>query len=169
MRRVLLTFILLLPTALSHAESPPLDEQIQSVKQQALHLSERLSRIEQQLLYPDSTQINLFVSLAPDVGVTLQAVRVDIDGERVATHVYDANENLALRKGGVQRLYTGNLIPGRHAVQWQVQALDRDGGELRLRESLTLDKGDDAVFVEARIVADGPAQRGGVRIRLQRE
>ena len=42
----------------------------------------------------------------------LDAVRLEIDGQLVAHYIYSAKELDALRKGGVQRLYVGNVATG---------------------------------------------------------
>jgi hypothetical protein len=44
----------------------------------------------------------------------LDAVRLQIDGQLVAHHIYSAKGLEALRKGGVQRLHVGNVATGDH-------------------------------------------------------
>jgi len=46
----------------------------------------------------------------------LDAVRLQIDGQLVAHYIYSAKELEALRKGGVQRLYVGNVATGKHQL-----------------------------------------------------
>ena len=41
---------------------------------------------------------------------------IQIDGEPVATHIYSFKELEALQKGGVQRIYTGNIASGEHRL-----------------------------------------------------
>jgi len=42
----------------------------------------------------------------------LDAVRLQIDGQLVAHYIYGFKELEALRKGGVQRIYVGNVTTG---------------------------------------------------------
>ena len=47
----------------------------------------------------------------------LDAVQLRIDGQLVAHYIYSAKELEALRKGGVQRLHTGNVATGDHQLE----------------------------------------------------
>jgi hypothetical protein len=58
----------------------------------------------------------------------LDAVRLQIDGQLVAHYIYSAKELEALRKGGVQRLYVGNVATGDHQLAVVIDG-KREGGE----------------------------------------
>ena len=94
-----------------------LDEQVQEVKSDVLGISAELSRLEEKLLYPSETQVAIFIALAKDDQMRLDAVRLHIDGRLVAHHIYSAKELEALRKGGVQRIYVGNVATGDHKLE----------------------------------------------------
>src|SRR5215471_14120227 len=93
-----------------------LDEQIQEIKSDALRMSAELSQLEEKLLYPSGTQVAIFVELAKGDTMRLDAVRLQIDGQLVAHYIYSAKELQALRKGGVQRIYVGNVATGDHKL-----------------------------------------------------
>jgi len=93
-----------------------LDEQIQEIKSDALRMSAELSQLEEKLLYPSGTQVAIFVALAKGDTMRLDAVRLQIDGQLVAHYIYSAKELQALRKGGVQRIYVGNVATGDHKL-----------------------------------------------------
>ena len=93
-----------------------LDEQVQEIKSDVLGLAAALSRLEERLLYPSNTQVAVFVSLAEDEAFRLDSVKIEIDGAPVAHHIYSFNELEALKKGGVQRIYTGNVRSGEHQL-----------------------------------------------------
>ena len=93
-----------------------LDEQIQEIKSDALRMSAELSQLEEKLLYPSGTQVAIFVELAKGDTMRLDAVRLQIDGQLVAHYIYSAKELQALRKGGVQRIYVGNVVTGDHKL-----------------------------------------------------
>ncbi len=94
-----------------------LDEQIQEIKSDALRMSSELSQLEEKLLYPSGTQVAIFVELAKGDTLRLDAVRLQIDGQLVAHYIYSAKELQALRKGGVQRIYVGNVATGDHKLE----------------------------------------------------
>jgi hypothetical protein len=47
----------------------------------------------------------------------LDAVQIRIDGQPVANYLYSFKELEALQKGGVQRIYTGNIATGEHDIE----------------------------------------------------
>ena len=104
-----------------------LDEQIQEVKSDVLQISSELSRLEEKLLYPSGTQVAVFVAIAKGDAMRLDAVKLQIDGQLAAHSIYSAKELEALRKGGVQRLYVGNVATGDHQIEVLVEG-KREGG-----------------------------------------
>ena len=104
-----------------------LDEQIQEIKSDVLRMAAELSQLEEKLLYPSGTQIAVFVSIAKGDAMRLDSVKLQIDGKAVAQSIYSAKELEALRKGGVQRLYVGNVATGEHQLEVLVEG-KRDGG-----------------------------------------
>lgn len=117
-----------------------LDEQIQEIKSDVLGIAAELSRLEEKLLYPSNTQVSLFVSLTPGAKFRLDAVEIQIDGKPVARHLYTYKELEALRQGGVQRIYTGNITKGEHELRVSVLGKSESGGEYRQAGSFTLNK-----------------------------
>src|SRR5260370_27252170 len=55
--------------------------------------------------------------LAKGDSMRLGAVWHKIDGQLVAHYIYSAKELQALRKGGVQRIYVGNVATGDHKLE----------------------------------------------------
>jgi hypothetical protein len=100
----------------SREQMQGLDEQVQEIKSDVLSIAAELSRLEEKLLYPSNTQLAVFVSIAEGESLELDSVRIQIDGELVAHHIYSFKELQALRKGGVQRIYTGNVPTGEHQL-----------------------------------------------------
>jgi len=94
-----------------------LDEQIQEVKSDVLRIAAELNQLEEKLLYPSGTQVAIFVAMAKGDKMRLDAVRLQIDGQLVAHYIYSFKELEALRKGGVQRIYVGNVATGDHQLE----------------------------------------------------
>jgi hypothetical protein len=97
-----------------------LDEQVQEIKSDVLGIAAELQNLEERLLYPSNTQVALFVALAEGENLQLDSVQIQIDGELVAHHIYSFKELEALEKGGVQRIYTGNVPTGEHKLEVSV-------------------------------------------------
>jgi len=117
-----------------------LDEQVQEVKSDVLSISQELSRLEEKLLYPSGTQVAIFVALAKGDQMRLDSVRLQIDGQLVTHHIYSAKELEALRKGGVQRIYVGNVATGDHQLEVLVDGKLEDGKDFSRTEHLTFRK-----------------------------
>ncbi len=104
----------------ARAQMKGLDEQVQEVKSDVLGIAAELNQLEEKLLYPSDTHLAVFVSLAHGETLRLDAVEIQIDG-RLATHyIYSFKELDALRKGGVQRIYSGNIATGGHEIEVSV-------------------------------------------------
>jgi hypothetical protein len=93
-----------------------LDQDVQDLKKQVLDLNRDLFLLEEELLFPANTQVAVFVSM--DVGeyFGLDSVEVKVDDKDVANYLYTTREVDALIKGGVQRIYIGNMKAGEHEL-----------------------------------------------------
>jgi hypothetical protein len=107
-------------------EMQSLDEQVQEIKSDVLGIAAELDRLEEKLLYPSNTQVAVFVSLEEGESFRLDSVQVQLDGQPVAHHIYSFKELEALQKGGVQRIYTGNVATGDHRLD--VAIAGKSGG-----------------------------------------
>ena len=106
-----------------------LDEQVQEIKSDVLSIAAELNQLEEKLLYPSNTQVAVFVSLAGGETFRLDSVEIQLDGKPVAHHLYTFKELEALRKGGVQRIYTGNVRSGEHDLQVRLLAKAEAGAD----------------------------------------
>ena len=94
-----------------------LDEQVQEVKSDVLSIAAELKQLEERLLYPSDTHLAVFVALAKGETLRLDAVQIQIDGQPAANYLYSFKELEALQKGGIQRIYTGNIATGQHDIE----------------------------------------------------
>jgi len=127
-------------TAPDQEQMRGLDEQVQEVKSDVLSISQELSRLEEKLLYPSGTQVAIFIALAKGDQMRLDSVRLQMDGQLVAHHIYSAKELEALRKGGVQRIYVGNVTTGNHQLEVLVDGKLEGGGDFSRTEHFTFTK-----------------------------
>jgi hypothetical protein len=124
----------------SAQEMRSLDEQVQEIKSDVLGIAAELSVLEEQLLYPSNTQVAVFVSLSDAEAFRLDAVRIAIDGELAAHHIYSFKELDALTSGGVQRIYTGNLPSGNHQLEVTVIGKLPSGKDYSQTKSFSFEK-----------------------------
>lgn len=94
-----------------------LDEQVQDIKTDVLSIAAELRHLEEKLLYPSGSQVAAFLSLTSDDSFRLDSVEIRLDEAPVAYHLYSFKELEALKDGGVQRIYTGNLPVGEHLIE----------------------------------------------------
>ncbi len=117
-----------------------LDEEVQEIKSDVLRIAQELSQLEEKLLFPSGTQVAVFVELAKGDTMRLDAVRLQIDGQLVAHYIYSAKELEALRKGGVQRVYVGNVATGEHKLEVLVDGKLEGGADFSRTESFAFRK-----------------------------
>ena len=140
---MLLAVFALAPTAVLAQQdnaSQGLDEQVQEIKSDVLSIAAELNQLEEKLLYPSGTQVAIFIALAKGDQMRLDAVRLQIDGQLVAHHIYSAKELEALRKGGVQRIYVGNVATGDHQLEVLVDGKLEGGADYSRTEHFTVRK-----------------------------
>ena len=101
----------------ARAQMKGLDEQVQEVKSDVLSIAAELNQLEEKLLYPSDTHLAVFVSLAQGETLRLDAVQIQIDGQLATHYIYSFKELDALRRGGVQRIYSGNIATGAHEIE----------------------------------------------------
>jgi hypothetical protein len=71
----------------------------------------------------------------------LDAVRIQINGQLVAHYIYSFKELEALRKGGVQRIYVGNVPTGDHQLEVLVDGKLQGGADFNRTDQFTFRKG----------------------------
>jgi len=134
-----------------------LDEEVQAIKSDVLRISQELRQLEEKLLYPSGTQVAVFVALAKGDTMRLDAVRLQIDGQLVAHYIYSAKELEALRKGGVQRLYVGNVSTGDHQIEVLVDGKLEGGADFNRTEHFAFRKEVKPKLVELTVAGSGNA------------
>jgi hypothetical protein len=122
--------------AAQREEFRTLDEDVQDLKKQALDLN---------------TQTAVFVSM--DVGefFGLDSVELKIDDKDVASYLYTERESEALLKGGVQRLFIGNLKAGEHELVAVFTGQGPHTRDYRRAASLVFEKGIGPKYIELTI------------------
>jgi hypothetical protein len=132
-----------------------LDEQVQDIKSDVLNIAAEMNQLEEKLLYPSNTQVAVFVSLVSGETFRLDSVEIQLDGKPVAHHLYTFRELEALQKGGVQRIYTGNVRSGEHDLQILVVGKTGGGTDFQKSERFKVNKDAGPKIVEISLAAQG--------------
>ncbi len=127
------------------------DQDVQVLKKQLLDLNRDLYKLEEEVLFPASTQVAVF--LAVDVGTffALDSVQLKVDDKEVANHLYSDREVEALRRGGVQKLYLGNLRVGEHELVAFFTGKGPHDRDYRRGTSLKFEKSTGTKYLELKI------------------
>jgi len=133
MYKLLCTFSLIFPlsvTALAETVSKEqlkgLDEQVQEIKTDVLAISAELNQLEEKLIYPSDTQLAFFVSVNNGSKFEPDAIKIRLDDKDVAHYIYSYKEVEAMHKGGIQRVFVGNVRTGQHKLE--ITMIGKDGG-----------------------------------------
>lgn len=144
------------PAAAASAAAAPqtvaaLDARIQDAKADVIKLNRDLLVLEEELLFPANTQVALFVSM--DVGkfFDLESVQIKLDDKLVANYLYTPLEVQALHRGGVQRVYLGNLKAGEHAIDAFFTGKGPHERDYRRATTLKFSKGTEPKYIELQI------------------
>ncbi len=148
------------------AQKQSLENRIQDLKKQVLELNRDLFQLEEELLFPANTQFTIFLSF--DIGnyFNLDAVQIKLDDKIVANHLYTERELNALKRGGTQRLYLGNMSSGEHELVAFFTGKGPKGRDYRRGSSIKLKKGSDPQFVELQITDNTRQQQPEFKIKI---
>lgn len=156
-----------LPTAAQAQDTQfrNLDNRIQQTKKKVLDLNRELFLLEEELLYPGTSQVAVFLSL--DVGkfFRLDSVQLRIDDHIVANHLYTQRELGALAQGGVQQIFTGNLKSGKHELVAYFIGKGPKGRDYKRATTRVFAKETDAKYIELKIVDNKGKQQPEFDVR----
>jgi hypothetical protein len=145
------------PVSATRAESADaanlktVDQDVQSLKKQLIDLNRDLFKLEEELLYPASTQVAVFLSVDVGTFFALDSVTLKVDDKEVANYLYTEREVEALHRGGVQKLYLGNLKAGQHEITAFFTGKGPHERDYRRGTTLQVEKAVGAKYVELRI------------------
>ena len=133
------------------ADTRALDETVQDLKKDVVDLNQELFVLEEELLFPANTQVAVFVSM--DIGefFALDSLTLKIDNKEVANYMYTPREAEALLKGGVHRVYLGNLKVGEHQLVAFFAGKGPNNLDYKRGANLKFEKGVGAKYLELKI------------------
>lgn len=139
------------------AQAETLDEELSALKADVAKLNTALFELEENILYPANTQLAVFLSLDVKDYFQLDSIEISVDGLMASSHLYSPQEREALRQGGIQRLYLGNLAPGVHELTATLNGQGANGHYFRKQQHFSITKDGDAERVELAIQARPPS------------
>jgi len=148
------------------AEEPPtpareieaVDVRLQKLKDDIIDLNTRIFRLQEELLYPEDSSIVVFLSVEGGNYFALDSVKLMVDDTMVTSYLYTEREVGALKKGGVQRLYMGNVKAGDHHLAAVFTGKGPQGQDYKRAETISVLKEKGAAFIKL-VVRDDAAKK----------
>jgi len=133
------------------APTGSLDDRVQQTKADVIRLNRDLLVLEEELLFPANTQVAVFVSM--DVGLLfdLDSVQIKLDEKVVSSYLYTPLEVQALHRGGVQRVYLGDLKAGSHEIVAFFTGKGPHDRDYKRATTIRFDKSTEPKYIELQI------------------
>lgn len=138
-----------------------LPSDLQDLKSEVLSLNRDVSQLENELLFPSSST-TILVGVNAGSKLRLVDVKLSLDDQIVSYHAYSEQETVALSKGGMQRLFMGNVNSGAHNMQAVVTAYDANGKDFQRTVNYTFTKNSLRKIVEIKAGDDTSAAQPAV-------
>ena len=142
-----------------------LDGEVQGLKKEVLDLNRDLFLLEEELLFPANTQVAVFLSLDVGTFFELDSVQLKLDNKEVANYLYTEREVEALNRGGVHRVYIGNLKVGKHELVAFFTGKGPHERDYKRGANLLFEKGVGAKYLELRVSDRQSAQQPEFKVR----
>ena len=128
-----------------------LDTQMEDIKQSLIELKRDLVILEEDLLYPASSQVAVYLSMNVGEFFELDSVTLRLNGKKVSHYLYTKRQINALYRGGVQRLFIGNVKQGSNRVTAFFIGTGPNGREYKRAATTEFKKSFEPAFVELKI------------------
>ncbi len=142
-----------------------MQQEMQDLKEKILQVNRDLFILEEDLLFPSSTQVNVFVSYDSLEYFQLDGITLKFNDRPISNHLYTERELAAMNRGAVQRLFTGNLPVGEHELIAIVTGIGPQGRDYRRAVSLDFDKSSGSKYIELIIEGDEYTKQPGFRLK----
>ena len=134
---------------ITHADS--IDQEMEVLKKDLATLKRDLVILEEDLLFPASSQVAVFLSM--DVGefFQLDSVTLELNNKEVTHHLYTERQADALFRGGVQKLFVGNVKQVSNRFTAFFVGRGPEGRDYRRATTVEFEKAFEPTFVELSI------------------
>jgi len=138
-------------TSAETSEKAALAAQMEDIKRSVVELKRDLVVLEEDLLYPASTQVAVFLSMDLGEFFALDAVTLKLNDKDVTHYLYTEKQVDALYRGGVQRLYVGNVKQGTNRLTAFFTGRGPEGRDYRRAATVEFEKTFEPTTVELKI------------------
>ena len=130
-----------------------------SLEARLLQLDTELRLLEEDLLYPASSRVAVYLSMDLGMLFALDSVTLNLNGKDVAHHLYTEREVNALYKGGVQRMYIGNARQGPNRITAFFTGTGPHERDYKRAATLSFEQSFEPVFIEFTITDNTDSQQ----------
>ncbi len=124
---------------------------IEALEQELMSLNADLLILEEDLLYPASSRVAVYLSMDMGDLFRLDAVTLKLNGEEVTHHLYTQREVSALYRGGVQKLYVGNARQGKNELTAFFTGMGPHERDYKRGTSVSFEHSFEPIYVELTI------------------
>lgn len=128
-----------------------LDHELQALKEEVLLVNRDLLVLKEDLLFPASRQMAVYLSMDRGSLFQLDSVELRLNEQVVSTHLYSARERDALSRGGSHQLWLGNIPSGEHELVAFLTGTGPNGRAYHRAASLLVEKQHDPKTVELKV------------------
>ncbi|MFZ5561923.1 MAG: hypothetical protein ACOY41_10445 [Pseudomonadota bacterium] len=153
-----------IPPSLLQAADAPLPKDLQGLKGELLNLNRDITQLEKELLFP-STETAVVVALDSGSSIKIVDLKLQLDDKDVGYHYYSDAELAALAKGGMQRIYSGNLTSGTHTLKATLTVRDQEGRESQRFGAYSFTKGAQRKVIEIKAADAAATAQSNIRFR----
>lgn len=129
-------------------------EKLEDLKQEVLEVNRDLFILEEDLLFPASTQLAVYFSVDIGFFFSLDNIKINIDNEQVSHHLYTEKDVSALYRGAIQKLHLDNISTGEHEIVAVLIGKGPRKREYRIATSFNFEKDVDAKALEIQLRDD---------------
>lgn len=157
--------ILLAPISIAEVSEAVLEEDVNSLSAEVDDLARDISLLERELLFPPLTRLQVYVSLTADVQFTPRSLVLLIDGEEKSFHIYSDSDIAALRLGGLQRFWEGNVAMGEHQLSAVIKGVDKKDRVIEEEVQFKFNKRNAGHSVEIRVTAEKTSKKPSFSVK----
>lgn len=144
--------LLTVPALCAPPHTPSLEKQIMS-------LNADLQILEEDLLYPASSRIAVYLSMDAGDLFKLDSITVKLNGKAIAHYLYTRRELIALDRGGVQQLFVGNAPQGKNQLTAFFHGTGPHGREYKRAAAVSFEHSFEPVYVKLNVTGSAAHQQ----------
>jgi hypothetical protein len=129
-------------------------EKLEALKLEVIAVNRDLFILEEDLLFPASTQVALYFSVDIGYFFALDNLKLKIDDKQVTHHLYTEKDVDALYRGAIQKAYIGNVNSGEHELVALIVGTGPHNRAYRKAISFTFEKATGAKAIEIQLRDD---------------